>query len=71
MHWYCLFIDDKPVAGWHRHRRDAMRDAVNAGAALSDGAHLVWQPTAYIHVCDSAHDRDQWVKLMNMPAIPT
>ena len=66
MHWYCLFIDERPAADWHRHRRDAVRDAVTVGAASPDGARLVWRPTAHIHVCDNAHDRDRWVKPVNI-----
>jgi len=70
MHWYCLFIDEKPAANWHRHRRQAIRDALATGAAAtvpSRGNRLVWQPTAHIHVCDNAADRDQWIKLIDRP----
>ena len=63
MHWYCLFIDDKPAAGWHRHRRHALRDAMTAGAVDALPGHarrLVWHDGARIHVCNNAHDRDRW-----------
>ena len=72
MHWYCLFIDDKPAAAWHRHRRDALRDAMAVGAATAAsgyGKRLLWQPSARIHVCDNAADRDRWVRLVNEPRI--
>ena len=72
MHWYCLFIDEKPAAGWHRHRRQAVRDALVTGAAAiepSRGKRLVWEPSAHIHVCDSAADRDRWIKSRNEPPI--
>ena len=68
MHWYCLFIDDKPAAGWHRHRRDAMRDAMVSGAASASGKRVVWIESARIEVCNNAHDRDMWVKLVNAPS---
>lgn len=71
MHWYCLFIDEKPAADWHRHRRQAVRDAVVTGAAATtpDGKRLVWLEAAHIQVCNNASDRDQWIKLVNMPRI--
>lgn len=70
MHWYCLFIDDEPAAPWHRQRRHALRDAMASGAASplpGAGKRLSWQPSAHIHVCDSAVDRDGWVKLVDRP----
>lgn len=70
MHWYCLFIDDKPAAAWHRQRRDALHDAMATGAATrlpGSGNRLAWQPSAHIHVCDNAADRNQWLKLADRP----
>ena len=72
MHWYCLFIDDKPAAHWHRHRREALRDAMAAGAARTApgcSKRLLWQPSARIHVCNNAADRDNWIELVNEPRI--
>lgn len=71
MHWYCLFIDEKPAAGWHRHRREAVRDAVMTGAAAAspDGRRLVWRETAHIQVCNNAGDRDRWTERANMPRV--
>ena len=72
MHWYCLFIDDKPAAPWHRHRREALRDAMAAGAAAplpGNSRRLAWQSSARIHVCDSARDRDRWAPLENRPPL--
>ena len=73
MHWYCLFIDDKPAAGWHRQRRHALRDAMTAGAAAAapgGGKRLVWRHCAHIQVCDNASDRDRWTTLPHEPRMP-
>ena len=73
MHWYCLFIDDKPAAVWHRQRRHALRDAMTMGvAAAAPGRvkRLVWQDSARIHVCDNARDRDRWAATMDEPQMP-
>ena len=72
MHWYCLFIDDKPAADWHRQRRDALRDALSNGVAApmpGSRRRLAWQPRAHIHVCDNAADRNDWVKLVDRPPL--
>jgi len=72
MHWYCLFIDDKPAADWHRQRRDALRDAMTVGAAAEMPGHakrLVWQQSARIHVCNNAHDRDLWALVIDQPPL--
>ena len=70
MHWYCLFIDDKPAASWRRQRCQALHDALAAGAATrlpGGGRRLEWQPSAHIHVCNNAADRDRWLKPIHRP----